>query len=105
MNKILDGALSLLDLWVKARFGYAIYALKIVLGALLLIICMDRYTPETLAKEMIIPHPLLFSHFMAFCVVGSAIILIFYFTGDFIINLLGKTLHYFVSKLNRKRDE
>ena len=86
MKKVTDRSFT--DLLVQARFGYAVYAIKIVTGALFTVILLNKFRPEVLSKEIMFNNPMTFENFIGYIVMASIIILVFYFVGDSFIEAI-----------------
>ena len=78
---------SMLDIWIKGRFEYAIPALKITLGTLVSIIILNYIDASFLLKEMSFPSPLTYGRILGYLTAAAVLILAMYYAGEFWINL------------------
>ena len=101
VNKI-DTWLDLFDAWVEAKFGYAIHAVRFSVGCLSLIIGLDYVYPGYLVnRTLTFSNPMPVAEFMGYSMGAATMILIFYFTGMFWINV-GKAI---IHKLTKEKDD
>ena len=79
---------SLIDIWIKGRFGYALPALKIVLGNLITMLILNWYDPSILQRQIIFPEIMTYGHLLGYLTGASGIIIASYYAGEFWINLV-----------------
>ena len=78
------------DIWLKGRFGYLEYAIKIAVGSLVTMLLLQWLEPEFLTKVMEFPEAITMAHCLAYITAISTIVLLLYFAGEMYIRLLIK---------------